>query len=343
MRMGRKKAVKKQDLPQIFERYLKNECSEEEVRFLLEHFREEKDSPVLKQLIEAAYATPLSLEEDVDTAAVERSKRVLLERISQSQETVIRPMYRKWWLRIAVAASLLVGSITLYLNREAIYNKVNPVRYAHVITIKGQRKTIDLPDGTRIWLSPSSSFTYPDDFRGKTREVNLQGEAFFDVSKDKAHPFIVHSGQLDTKVLGTTFNIQAYTGAKHIAVVLLTGKVAITTKQAGQLNLLPNQQAVFNTTTKSLSKNDYPKAKQMLDRRDGNYHYEGTPVLEVIADIQRDYNIQIDLRGDFSNCTFYGSRNPGDDPYKFLRKVCLIINAQIKQDGNTIIITGRGC
>ena len=82
-----------------------------------------------------------------------------------------------------------------------------------------------LEDGSIIWLKGNSSLTYPEHFVNATREVSLIGEALFEVAKDASHPFVVHSNGMNTKVLGTSFNIRPI--GNHVEVVVFTGKVAV--------------------------------------------------------------------------------------------------------------------
>ena len=103
-----------------------------------------------------------------------------------------------------------------------------------VNTGTAQRKTIQLPDGTQVWLSPSTLVEYPSVFEGAARKVKLSGEAFFEVAHDASHPFIITSDNIQTKVLGTSFNIQAYHNQKKIAVMVVTGKVKISNLAAVQ-------------------------------------------------------------------------------------------------------------
>jgi ferric-dicitrate binding protein FerR (iron transport regulator) len=106
-------------------------------------------------------------------------------------------------------------------------------------------KSIDLSDGTRIYLAANSSFQYPEKFEGDERKVSLlKGNAFFEVAKDKKHPFIITSGEVQTKVVGTSFHIQL--SKSKCEVIVVTGKVNVTSK--GQsVDLVPNEEALFES------------------------------------------------------------------------------------------------
>src|SRR5205085_10891901 len=84
-----------------------------------------------------------------------------------------------------------------------------------VMTKPGSKSKLQLPDGTQVWLNSDSKITYGESFMGATREVQLSGEAYFDVVKDKEHPFIIHTQSIDLKVLGTAFNVRSYANEKN--------------------------------------------------------------------------------------------------------------------------------
>jgi ferric-dicitrate binding protein FerR (iron transport regulator) len=126
-----------------------------------------------------------------------------------------------------------------------------------------------LEDGTVILLKPNSSIEYPAKFSDIDRKVTLKGEAFFDVTKDKTRPFIISTSELTVKVLGTSFNVMAYEGAKEISVAVKTGKVSVVKSKGEVTNqphlreviLTPNQEVVYNTTQEYSQKSWWPNHK----------------------------------------------------------------------------------
>jgi len=270
------------------------------------------------------------------------------ERIAQERAKERNAKVRSLVLKISVAAASVLLCCFLYFNREQITNLFKPVHTEYAVTGVGQRKIISLPDGSKVWLAPLSRLAYPDHFGSSTREIDLKGEAFFEVAKDRTHPFLIHSGSMLTSVVGTSFNVQEYKEQDIATVTVVTGIVSVSALIGNQglskqVKLKPFQRALFDKTHHILKQEAYPDAKNMLLRRAGIYHYEGTPVLEIIEDLRKNYNVPIQVTGDLSNCTFYGDKTSHDDIYKFLRKVCITINAEIQRNGNTIIITGSGC
>lgn len=155
---------------------------------------------------------------------------------SKRQETDI-PKHRRRRMMIAAAAVItfiIAGLAGFYgglaVNNNPLLATVTQQNSADSLTVTapdGQRCQIQLPDGTKIWLSAGTTVRYPVSFSRTERSISLQGEAFFDVRKDPDHPFVVNTPYLVTKVFGTQFNIRCYT-AKDCHVTLVTGSIEVT-------------------------------------------------------------------------------------------------------------------
>lgn len=281
------------------------------------------------------------LERFDEGAALERIRQSIDER-SPGRQAV----QRRLWPRLATAAALVLLLTFSYVYRSEIVNQINPVTMQEAVTAQGEREELTLDDGTKVWLAPGSSLSYPDRFRGENRKVNLTGEAFFEVVSDSEHPFIIHSGNITTKVTGTTFNVRAYRDDKELAVTLVSGKVTVaSTTSTGNraVELAPNERAVFDQQQQRLIKEDYPQAADLIARREGHFKYSGAPLSELIADMKRTFNLDIEVSGSVEGCTFYGEKRPQDDVYDFLEHVGIITHKTIQKQGSKIIISGDAC
>jgi transmembrane sensor len=116
-----------------------------------------------------------------------------------------------------------------------------------IVASNGSRTRAMLPDGTKLWLNAGSSISYKNDFGTQDREVVLHGEAFFDVTRDTLHPFIVHAGDIDVRVLGTVFNVKSYEGDQYMETTLLHGAVEVTTRhdKNSKVLLKPHQKLII--------------------------------------------------------------------------------------------------
>ncbi len=151
------------------------------------------------------------------------------------------------WLYAAASVIFIVGIGFLFKWNSASKSS-SPKDIQQVFVKPGSKSKIILPDGTVVSLNSSSTLSYNKDFNKKIREVNLEGEAFFDVSKDAAHPFTVHTSRIDIKVLGTLFNVKSYDADPTIETTLLRGSVEVYNKDdpsAPKVILKPNEKLVF--------------------------------------------------------------------------------------------------
>jgi transmembrane sensor len=251
---------------------------------------------------------------------------------------------RRLLIKMAVAASVAGVCCTGYLFRKQLDNWIDPVKYQETVALNGEIKLISLADGTTICLNAGSKLSYPDKFKQNTREVTLAGEAFFKVAHNSAKPFIIHSGKITTTVLGTSFNVKAYNEDKAIKVTVVSGKVGVlatAVKQPAVL-LTPNMQLVYTKTDKTMVAEKIDDASSVISWQQGKLQYHNTPLSDVLADVQRKYNVVIKADKNLLNCTLYADFN-NMPLQKVLKLIEALINAHFKKDGNTYILKGKGC
>ncbi len=157
-----------------------------------------------------------------------------------------RPKRRRRRLATYLALSsfaVITAAILFYQQRHNSRLTEQP-KPDGIVTQKGSRSQNILPDGTTVWLNGDSKLHYDNDFSGATREVTLEGEAFFDVVKEADRPFIVHTSGIDIKVLGTAFNVKSYPEDKNVETTLYRGSVEVfrhTESSKNAIKLAPNQ------------------------------------------------------------------------------------------------------
>ena len=171
-------------------------------------------------------------------------------------------------------------------------------------TARGQTYQFTLPDGTRVWLNAESKISFPSQFNGKERKILLEGEGYFEVAKDKAHPFIVETDLQNIEVLGTHFNINSYADEPDTKTTLLEGSVQVTPKQASAKArvMKPGQQAI-------LDKRFDIQLEEVLDLESiiawraaggddpGSLVFENDALDEVMRRISRWYDVTVEYRG----------------------------------------------
>ena len=178
---------------------------------------------------------------------------------------------------------------TVTTQHEEESTEEKPVKSNELVIPRGGENTVILADGTTVHLNAGSKLTYPVRFAGKRRVVALEGEAYFDVVKDETRPFIVQTHLGEVTVLGTAFNINAYTDAS-VYTTLVHGKVQFSSSSIGTIILSPGEQAV-------VSANGSEKRMVDLDEYvgwvDGRYVFNNRPLGEIMQTFERWYDIQV--------------------------------------------------
>ncbi|MBO9617111.1 MAG: FecR domain-containing protein [Dyadobacter sp.] len=328
----------------LFKRYLENKCTPGEVALLLGHFRAGNDETQLRQLI----AQQLDAE-NADAAkhkqAVEEVYASLAGRISvPGYGAPVRPLIAPYLRNAAIWLLVLFSAgAALYLFRHH-EKEQRPVATLHVGAAPGERKEVVLPDSSHLWLNAGSSVDYPAVFNGSERNVSLRGEAFFDVARDPAHPFVIRTGALRTRVLGTSFNIKAYPEDSSIAVSVVTGRVKVSSPKAS-MDLQPDQQAVYGKSDGQLVAQPYPGARALAAWREGKLQFRNRPLREVIRTLERRYAVSVSLDNRSRDCPVLHADFDDTEPVgRILEMLAVSLNGRVEKEGETgYRLTTGGC
>jgi transmembrane sensor len=178
------------------------------------------------------------------------------------------PKHRRKFWRTIIAVCFLIGAASLVYTSSLFRpaEKLAEYKGNDIITKPGSKTQLRLPDGTRVILNADSKISYPDNFLGNTREVTLEGEAFFEVTEDKSKPFIIHSKLMDIKVVGTVFNVRAYPSEIKSEASLISGSIEVVLKNRteGKVFLKPKEKLVVSEPVSSVNNgNKTPAADQV--------------------------------------------------------------------------------
>lgn len=183
-----------------------------------------------------------------------------------------------------------------------------------ISTPRGGKYQVDLPDGTHVWLNAASSLSFPTVFSGKTRTVKLDGEAYFEVAKNPNFPFVVESGNQKVKVLGTHFNISAYSDEQVCKTTLLEGKVEVSSGNS-KVIIKPGQQTQLSGSGIRVAEVD---ANEAIDWKNGFIELDHEDIYEIMKKISRWYDVEVIYKGNISNIRFGGSVSRSADISKIL-------------------------
>jgi transmembrane sensor len=339
----------------LVKKYLSGSATDAEKRFIEAYYSEQDSGKVIDEIL--------------DTEEVELTGREIMDNIQlhinkkPDADKIRRLDWRKYFAVAAMFAVIVSISVWFFMNQNS---KPGNLTYNSYFTKRGSLNKLILTDGTIVWLNADSKFRCPQSFDGAaTREVYLEGEAYFEVAKDKKHPFLVHTRNLITRVLGTKFDVNAYHTNKTIEVTLLEGKVMLTTgpgsvkdKKQDTLYLKPSEKGYFNESgammktaanirdiqsLQTIKDTDVPVAARGAYRplskislenavivtswKDGRLVFDQEPLENVIAAIGRKYDVTINAKTSLLN--FPVSLNFGSEP---LEEVLLEVTKQLKHD-----------
>jgi hypothetical protein len=207
-----------------------------------------------------------------------------------------------------------------------IYNKIE--------TPVGGKYQVNLPDGSKVWLNSSSSLRFPALFNGNTREVELSGEAYFDVSKNKSKPFKVITKDQIVEVLGTQFNINSYSDEGPIKTTLIEGSVKIIYKDKVVL-LSPGQQFQPKESVAAVVEAD---TEEVVAWKDGYFIFKNEDIKSIMRKVSRWYNVEVSYSGNIPEVGFGGNISRSKDISEVLDVLQLTNAIHFKVEGRRITV-----
>ncbi|GGH56778.1 ferric-dicitrate binding protein FerR (iron transport regulator) [Filimonas zeae] len=304
----------------LFKKFIAGNCSQNEYEELMDYLQSNQDEALVRSMLQQVYET--------------------------GEVTPVKAMPGRVWLRRSVAAAAVIAALLagIWLLRGVHKDTATGgIAQAGVkaATRNAEQKYILLPDSTEVWVNAASTLEFPEQFDKKVREVYLKGEAFFDVKNADRIPFIVHTGDVSTRVLGTSFNIKAYPGQRDVVVAVKRGKVQVVKKDAIMATLEMGQRvqigldagisvpAIIKTT----------KEEDVAVWTTGKLVYDDLPLQMILEDIQRTYNVSIRLQNvKLENERVRTALSRSDGPTRALENICELLGARLTlKDGIYVI------
>lgn len=206
--------------------------------------------------------------------------------------------------QVAAACILICAGLGIYFHqgRQQLSSKDLVVKVD-----RGQKASMELPDGTLVWLNSDTKMNYNDTYNHKNRIIKLEGEAYFEVAKDKEKPFIVQVDDMEIEALGTAFNVKAYAADDHISTTLMEGSIAVTSNN-DRILLSPNENISYNRHTHESVKTTLYNTDLVSAWRSGRLVFGGETLGEAATMLERLYNIRIIFETeDIKEYTFLGT------------------------------------
>ncbi|WP_343112119.1 FecR family protein [Mucilaginibacter sp.] len=258
----------------------------------------------------------------------------------------------KWW---SIAATIIIvlgfGLYLTNLNKKSVINPAKDVNVIRIVNSSALISKQTLPDGSTIWIQPGTTISYPANFTQKSlREVNMSGEAFFEVTKDAAHPFVITTGKVLTKVWGTSFKISSIPG-RLTRVSVLTGKVSVSINDnntsvaeknnTSKLNVMlkPDEEAIYAENNKDLKKTNVSPQTGLLIWHKLNLTFENASLGTVIKALQNNYQVNIKTSSPDLNDRHITADLNGNNLPDILMMISKSLHVTYSMQGNDIVIS----
>lgn len=332
----------------LFDKYLRSECTQAEVNELTELLKRAEADDELVEPMQALWQrlredkTEYDVDWDRMYSRVQNAESDLFEINTRRKNNV----HRLW---PAIAAALIIFFAGVggywYINNDRSATKEQQLTTVASVDEKNveSRQTIYLPDGSTVILNEGSKLNYPAAFNGRIREVYLSGEGYFDIKHNPKLPFLVHSGKLIIKVLGTAFDIKAYPGDESIQVTVTRGKVQVMKGNEHLGYLVANQQLAFTNTTEVFEQK-IVDTKSIVAWKPGEILLDDITMEEATQMIEKRFNVVVDFENPLiKNCRVSATFSEEDMMDEMLSVICSVSKANYTTNGNKILINGKGC
>ena len=271
-------------LKSLFDRFFGGETTENENAYLADLLENDKDGE-LDAYIEKTWQEAESM--DVDFEVEVRVKEKIFAQISsECHVKSSRP-----WFRFFRAAAVAAGLVAAVLLGWHIADLRKPETF-EMVAERGQKSSLTLPDGSKVWLNSASKLTYTSDYNSKDRNIILDGEAFFDVARNENLPFIVHANGMAVQALGTKFNVKAYSDETEVTAILVEGSVKASAAGVDLL-LLPYFVASYDRSTDEMVSTYVSDREHAVPWIKNEILFSNDSLKDIASVLERMYNVTV--------------------------------------------------
>lgn len=322
---------KEEDKKKKIYRYLDNLYSKSEVEDILKDIQapemQREVDKISLEIWEESISKPPFLHHTEEEKYKQEAK-ALLHKIKRKQVP-----FKKWAWRAIACIILLLGIVNI---KEYITFEHKHISLTEISTSFGEKKEYVLPDGSKVLLNACSTIKFPQQFQGENREVELDGEAYFEIVHDKKKKFLIKTENFKVKVLGTKFNVKSYTEQETALVSVKSGKVEVELPQAS-MKLTANEQVQIQTNG-----NEFIKKKEDNSRAlawiQSKLYYQNATIYDVTKDLEHYYNCQFKFPEGQSFNNKISGQHDNKSLEAVLQSIEYVTGIKHKIEGNTILL-----
>lgn len=338
----------KENIRLLFKRYLEGKTDQQQEEILMRYLADPaNEDSEFHAVMEAAW--------DKQKGNTDYSPEAT-QGLTQIWDKIEKPVAKTSTLYpiLKYAAAILViisAAFGWYKYKQMQIPAADTIALLSKTTQKGEKVKLILPDSSIVYLAAGSKLTWPAHFvKGQLRNIRLEGEAFFEVKRDTTSPFIVHSGQLQTQVLGTSFNIYAYPKDGTFSVAVRTGKVKVSAMKQGVLKelsrLTPGMVIRYNLQAQHYALSTAP-AEELNAWIKNTFAFKNETLADIFKSLERYYNVRFDLKDHkLASCTFnatFSNKSINDVMQQLSIMSGKHIHYKINTNNKTITVWGEGC
>lgn len=307
--------MEKSYFKELLRKYLQGNATATECRFLISYYNLFENEPDIIDLLSGEEKKNLK----------DQTQLAIWNKIQKHEKKQKNRIINLSLTAAAAAIAFVFCTITLIqvFNEPSVPQQTVTRKVHH-----HKNRFIHLPDGSKVILCAGSKLNYPSSFAGLTkREVYLEGQAFFDIQHDASQPFVVHTGKLETTVLGTAFNIKAWPANANITVTVSRGKVKVGNKNKTMGIISPNQQIIFNKKNAEVNKRNVD-ASSYLTWKEQDLFFDNLTFEEASELLAERFNVNIFFSNDFVRSKRFTTTFLKDESLEqVLKSICEFNNA----------------
>jgi ferric-dicitrate binding protein FerR (iron transport regulator) len=316
--------MNKSDVHNLINKYYNGDSTIEEERLLFDFLESDTSNDYQSEKAQFLFFR---------TAREEKPTKNLVNQINKDFSVTGKGIRLAFVMRAAAVLIIAVGLgyLIFFLFRSPL---------AETSTEANVQSEINLPDGSHVWIHSSSKIRYPKKFDKGKREVFLDGEAYFEITKDPARPFLVHTHETITQVVGTSFDLRNFKKEGHVELTVFTGRVIFGSDK--KVEVTPGKQVLFEKSNGKLHQKEV-KGLNALAWKTKRLQFEDTPIDEVLVDLTRYFNVQFEMKSKNKlNCHFSGAFNkPSLDD--MLKALSFSMNIQFQLNHGKYYIDAHDC
>ena len=315
----------------MWRRYVDDLYTKEDAGRLLEELHNPDSSRLLDDLAAEIWEESAIQQTytDLEREKYKKEAQQLLQRLEHKKQTWIR--------RVCYAVSGIAAMLCLVWGSMAYLNYVSnqQISYLEASTSYGEHKEVVLPDGTVLTLNSCSRVRYPNQFVDNERRVELEGEGFFQVSRNENQPFIINTHFFDVRVLGTSFNVKSYSSDETVMVDVESGKIQVDMPEA-MMRLTANERVLINTLS-----GEYAKQKEegeVASWRTGSLRFYRTPLFDVARELERRYHCRIVFADGVGSDNLISGQHDNKTLEAVLRSIEYASGIRYRAEGDSIVL-----